>query len=94
MTLPDCRRSSRTSSHSPSSGVIDGEQPNAADLQIGATIRVLLPIADLRPLLAGNAAERIALRFFPEYPGEVPAGRLSGGLGPGILSVFLFFTPS
>ncbi len=63
-------------------GVIDGEQPNAADLQIGATIRVLLPIADLRPLLAGSAAERIALRFFPEYPGEVPAGAYPAGWVP------------
>jgi glutathione S-transferase len=63
-------------------GLIDGEQPNAADLQIGATIRVLLPIADLRPLLAGSAAERIALRFFPEYPGDVPAGAYPAGWVP------------
>ena len=34
-------------------GVLGGEQANAADLQIGATIRVLAPIADLQPLLAG-----------------------------------------
>jgi glutathione S-transferase len=63
-------------------GVIDGEQGNAADLQIGATIRVLLPIVDLRPLLAGTAAERIALRFFPTYPGEVPAGAYPAGWVP------------
>jgi hypothetical protein len=60
-------------------GVIGGEPPNAADLQIGATIRVLLPIADLRPLLAGTAAERIALRWLASYQGEVPAG--AGRLG-------------
>jgi glutathione S-transferase len=64
------------------SGVIDGDQPNAADLQIGATIRVLLPIADLRPLLAGTAAERTALRFFPDYPGEVPVGAYPAGWAP------------
>jgi glutathione S-transferase len=63
-------------------GVIDGERPNAADLQIGATIRVLMPIADLRPALAGGAAERIALRFFPDYPGEVPAGAYPAGWAP------------
>jgi len=63
-------------------GVIAGEQPNAADLQIGATIRVLLPIVDLRPLLAGSAAERIALRLFPDYPGEVPAGAYPAGWVP------------
>jgi glutathione S-transferase len=55
-------------------GVVGGEQPNAADLQIGATLRVLLTVADLRPLLSGGAGERIALGLFPQYPGEVPAG--------------------
>jgi glutathione S-transferase len=63
-------------------GVIDGAQANAADLQIGATIRVLLPIADLRPLFAGSAAERIAMRFFPTYTGEVPAGAYPAGWVP------------
>lgn len=63
-------------------GVIGGDHPNAADLQIGATIRVLLPIADLRPLLGGTAAERIALRWFAKYPGEVPAGAYPAGWAP------------
>jgi glutathione S-transferase len=65
-----------------SDGVIGGDHPNAADLQIGATIRVLLPIADLRPLLGGTAAERIALRWFAKYPGEVPAGAYPAGWAP------------
>jgi glutathione S-transferase len=60
-------------------GVIGGEQPNAADFQIAATIRVLLPLGDLRPLLEGSAAERIALQIFPEYPGDVPAGAFPAG---------------
>jgi glutathione S-transferase len=63
-------------------GVIGGEQPNAADLQIGATIRVLLPIEDLAPLLSGTAAERIALSLFPSYPGTVPAGAFPAGWVP------------
>lgn len=63
-------------------GVIGGEQPNAADLQIGATIRVLLPIEDLGPLLRGTAAERIALSLFPSYPGTVPAGAFPAGWVP------------
>jgi glutathione S-transferase len=62
--------------------VIGGEQPNAADLQIGATVRVLLPIADLRPLLKDSAAESVALRHFPDYPGEVPAGAFPAGWTP------------
>lgn len=63
-------------------GVIAGEQPNAADLQIAATIRVLLPIEDLGPLLQGTAAERIAMRLFPNYPGTVPAGAFPAGWVP------------
>jgi glutathione S-transferase len=63
-------------------GVLDGKQPNAADLQIGATIRVLLPLGDLAPLLHGSAAERIALRLFPSYPGSVPHGAYPAGWVP------------
>jgi glutathione S-transferase len=63
-------------------GVIGGEQPNAADLHIGATIRVLLPIADLRPLFEGTAAERIAGTLFPPAVGEVPAGAYPVGWVP------------
>src|SRR3954454_831581 len=55
-------------------GTIGGGAPNAADLQIGATLRVLLCLGNLRPLLEGRAGERIARRWFPEYPGDVPAG--------------------
>lgn len=63
-------------------GTLDGEQPNAADLQIAATIRVLLPLGDLAALLQGSAAERIALRFFPNYPGTVPRGAYPAGWVP------------
>jgi glutathione S-transferase len=60
-------------------GVIDGERPTAADLQLGATLRVLLTSGDLRPLIEGRAAERIARRWFPEYAGEIPAGAFPAG---------------
>jgi glutathione S-transferase len=64
-------------------GVIGGEQPNAADLQIGATLRVLLIVADLQPLLRDRPAEEIARRWFPDYlPGEVPAGAYPEGWVP------------
>lgn len=55
-------------------GVVGGDAPNAADFQIGATIRVLLTIGDLDTYLAGTAAETIARRWFPDYNGRVPAG--------------------
>jgi glutathione S-transferase len=63
-------------------GVIGGEQPNAADLQIAATLRVLLTIGDLLELMRGSAGERIARRLFPEYPGEIPAGAFPAGWVP------------
>ncbi|EHN08915.1 Glutathione S-transferase zeta class [Patulibacter medicamentivorans] len=63
-------------------GTIGGEQPNAADLQIGATIRILLAVGDLRPLLAGTTAEAIATRFLPPATGEIPAGAYPAGWVP------------
>jgi glutathione S-transferase len=63
-------------------GVIGGDQPNAADLQIGATIRVLLTLGDLQPLLRGGVGERTAMSLFPEYPGTVPAGAFPAGWVP------------
>jgi glutathione S-transferase len=63
-------------------GVIGGTQPNAADLQIGATLRVLLSVGDLRPLIAGGAGERIARELFPPNPGEIPAGAFPAGWVP------------
>ena len=62
-------------------GIIGGD-PNAADLQIGATIRVLLTIEDLMPLLSGTAAERIAIECIGDYPGTVPAGAFPAGWVP------------
>jgi len=60
-------------------GLIDGEAPTAADFQIGATVRVMLGVGDLRPLLSGTAAERVAVRFFPDYGLEIPAGAFPEG---------------
>jgi glutathione S-transferase len=55
-------------------GVIGGEQPNAADLQIGSTIKVLRSIGDLDGLLEGTAAAEIAVRWFGEPEGRIPSG--------------------
>jgi glutathione S-transferase len=63
-------------------GVIGGDSPTAADLQIGATIRVLLTVADLQPLMSGRPGEEIAKRWFPEYEGDVPAGAYPAGWIP------------
>ena len=63
-------------------GVIGGRQPNAADLQIGATLRVLLTLGDLQPLIAGRPLETVARRWFPDYPGDIPAGAFPAGWVP------------
>ena len=63
-------------------GVIGGESPNAADLQIASTLRVFLIIGDLRPLMAGRPCEEIAMRWFPDYPGAIPAGAFPAGWVP------------
>lgn len=57
-------------------GVIGGEHPNAADLQIGASIRFMGTFADVWPLLQGRPAWDLAQRLFPSYAGELPAGAL------------------
>jgi glutathione S-transferase len=53
-------------------GVIGGEEPNAADFQIFASVRLLLCFDDLRPLLEGRPAAEHALRVVPEFPGRIP----------------------
>jgi glutathione S-transferase len=54
----------------------DAEHPNAADLQIAATIRLLMTIDDVRPLIDGRPCAALALKLFPNWPGHVPAGAL------------------
>ena len=56
-------------------GLLGGEQPNAADLQIGSTIRLLMSIRDVRPLIEGHPAAGLT-RYFPPLAGEVDAGVL------------------
>jgi glutathione S-transferase len=64
-------------------GLLGGEQPNAADLQIGSTVRLLLTIADLRPLIAGRPAAEL-VRYFPPMVGEVEAGVLPAAWFPAV----------
>ena len=64
-------------------GTLGGEQPNAADLQIGATLRVLLSVEDLHPLLLDRPAVTLAERFFPrDRIGGIPAGAYPAGWVP------------
>lgn len=62
-------------------GLIGGERPNAADLQIGSTIRLLMSIGDMRPLIEGRPAARLA-NYFPPLVGEIEAGVLPAAWFP------------
>jgi glutathione S-transferase len=56
-------------------GLMGGERANAADLQIGSTLRLLMTIGDVRPLIDGRPAAQLT-RYFPPIAGEIPAGVL------------------
>jgi glutathione S-transferase len=56
-------------------GLLGGELPNAADLQIGCTVRLLASIGDVRPLVEGRPAATLE-RYFPPMVGAVPPGAL------------------
>lgn len=57
-------------------GVIGGEEPNAADLQIASTLRLMMTMEDLRPQIESRPAGALALRLFPQADGHLPAGSL------------------
>jgi glutathione S-transferase len=56
-------------------GLLGNERPNAADLQLGSTIRLLMSIGDVRPLVQSHPSARLA-EYFPPMVGEIPAGAL------------------
>ncbi len=55
-------------------GLIGREQIDAADLQIGSAIRLLMSIGDVRPLIEGRPAA--TAKWFPPIVGEIEAGVL------------------
>ena len=55
-------------------GVLGTDVPNAADLQIAASSRMMLTIGDVRPFFAGRPAGEHALRLFPDWAGSTPEG--------------------
>lgn len=56
------------------SGAIGGSEPTALDFQIGSSIQLLLQIGDVRPLIEGRPAERLAGAWFEPGPADIPAG--------------------
>jgi glutathione S-transferase len=58
-------------------GILDGDQLTAADYQIACSLRILMCLDDLRPLIEPRPAGRLALRACPHF-----AGRLGPVLRP------------
>lgn len=54
-------------------GVIGGDGLNAADFQIGTTVRLLLAYEDLAPYVEGRPAAEHARRVVPHYDAAFPA---------------------
>jgi glutathione S-transferase len=64
--------------------IVDGtlggaKEPNAADLQIASSVRLLSTLGDVRPLLAGRPCEALAMALYEDFPGDVPAGAYPAG---------------
>ena len=56
-------------------GVIGGEQPNAADLQIGATLRVLLTVGDVAAVMENRPGAELPAAGSPSTPAAYQLGR-------------------
>ena len=57
-------------------GVIGGDQPNAADFQIATSVRAILTVQDLKPVFEGHRAAEWAMGLVPEFGNDFPAGLL------------------
>lgn len=53
-------------------GLLGGDEPNAADFQIAAGVRLATTLQDLRPLISERPAGKLAMRLVPDYPGDIP----------------------
>jgi glutathione S-transferase len=63
-------------------GVLGGESANAADLQIGSSVRLLMTFGDIRPLVEGRPCVALGERWFPQALGSIPPGALPAGFLP------------
>jgi glutathione S-transferase len=53
-------------------GTLGTAEPNAADLQIATSIRLLMTLDDVGDFLRARPAGQLAARVVPEFPGRVP----------------------
>lgn len=52
-------------------GRIGTSSPNAADFQIATTLRTMLIMEDLRPVVEGRPGAELARRILPDFPGNL-----------------------
>lgn len=58
-------------------GAIGGtEHPNAGDLQVGSGLALLRTVGDVQARVDERVSADVARRWFPDYPGTMPAGTL------------------
>jgi glutathione S-transferase len=57
-------------------GVIGGKEPNAADFQIGTSVRILLTWDDLASAVEGRKAAKHATSLMAKFPNHIPTGYL------------------
>jgi len=62
-------------------GVVGGEEPTAADFQLGSSLHLLVQIADVRPLVEERPAARL-LSLFEPGKGDVSVGAFPPGWVP------------
>jgi glutathione S-transferase len=55
-----------------SQGILGGDELNAADYQIGPSVRLLMTFDDLRPAIERRSVGEHALRVVPDFPGKMP----------------------
>lgn len=53
-------------------GVLNGEQPGAAEFQIAGSLSLAMTLDDLRPAIESRPAGQLARQVIPHYPGETP----------------------
>jgi glutathione S-transferase len=63
-------------------GILGSDPPNAADLQIGASLRLAMTLDDLRPVIASRPAGQLAVRAIPDFPGHAPPVLPASWLAP------------
>jgi glutathione S-transferase len=79
---PDGERARNQPERPSGRGAAGFEPPNAADLQIGASLRLAMSLDDLRPLIAARPAGELAVRAIPDFPGHAPPVLPASWLAP------------